>query len=298
MSGVLSSVKAGLAARPQATPESILTRSRWGGGVGHDMNSLIETEAMRWGMLAAIRMATASKKGVFASGALLVATWLAVAACSRPSSPQPASTTISKAPAPVIDAGPWNCPVKARWSLRLRHDRPPYDAEWRQCAKAFHDMVGDWDIDALAVHDPVRGGALVWSTTNADELDAPNLRWLDEVEPTHFGSRGEEQLFVLTRLDGTGHAWELCVLGAVEKGVGCWAVPDRDLEASFKRLLSPGEWPHNCQVRLSPSGLAYRCGVARPGDANCCPTGGVLLASVRAADGHFVVDRVRRVATD
>src|SRR5579864_6535312 len=96
-------------------------------------------------------------------GRLLVATTLAVAACSRPPPPSSTSVTTSRAPVPAIDAGPWSCPVKARWSLHLRHDRPPYEAEWRQCPKAFRDMVGDWDIDALAVCDPAADGVVVWS---------------------------------------------------------------------------------------------------------------------------------------
>jgi hypothetical protein len=179
--------------------------------------------------------------------------------------------------------------VKARWSLRLRRGGGLYEAEWNQCAKAVHGAVGDWDVDTLTVRDPANNGAVVWSTTNDDE---PTEKWLEDVEPIRFGSHSEEQLFILTRISGTGHAWELCVLGALGKGVGCWPLPERALRKRFDALLSHGEWAHNCQVSLRARSLAYTCGIARPGDPNCCPTAGTLRATAVSVDESFAVTRV------
>src|SRR5580698_1911686 len=134
-------------------------------------------------------------------------------------------------------------------SLRLAAGRPPYEIEWRRCEGAVHNEAGDWAVDELVVRDA--SAAVVWSATNASE---PTERWLETVQPTHFG--GEDQLFVLTRVSGTGHAWEMCELGSVEAGgVGCWAEP----AVRFEPLLSPGESAHHCQVSLSVVGLEYEC---------------------------------------
>ncbi len=191
----------------------------------------------------------------------------------------------------ILDGDAGSCPVKARWSLRLRQDRAPYAIEWRQCGNAVHGTVGEWDVDYLAVHElSDTNGAIVWSTTNAAD---PTERWLEEVVPTHFGPRDGAQLFVLTRVAGTGHGWELCELGAVGSGIGCWAEPD-DLQKRFALVLLAGESTRNCQVSLDQDGLQYRCGIARPGDANCCPSGGELRASAVASDRSFVLGRVWR----
>jgi hypothetical protein len=223
---------------------------------------------------------------------------LALASCAPQTSRPPTRTASAPAlasPPDSQEANEEHCPVKARWSLRLRRDSGLYEAEWNQCAKAVQDPVGDWDIDTLTVRDPANRGAAVWSVTNADE---PTEKWLEDVRPIRFGSHGEEQLFVLTRIAGTGHAWELCVLGALGKGVGCWPLPERALSKRFDALLAHGEGAHNCQVSLRARGLAYMCGIARPGDANCCPTGGTLRATAVSADESFALTRVWRTAED
>ncbi len=231
---------------------------------------------------------------------------------SQPEAAMPATLEASQPEAAspaTLDAGPrdgeamtgdsdvnWevaarSCPVKSRWSLRIRRKRGPYAVEWRQCPKAVHDPVGDWDVDYLAVHDGAADTTpIVWSTTNAQ---GPTEQWLEQVVPTHFGAEGSEQLFVLTRIAGTGHAAELCELGAVGSGIGCWPEP-RDLASRFEARLAANESMHNLESTLTEHGLEYRCGISRPGDPNCCPSGGVLRASAVAVEGGFVLGRVTR----
>jgi hypothetical protein len=63
---------------------------------------------------------------------------------------------------------------------------------------------------------------------------------------------------------------------------------------SYAHAVATVTTARGLESTLTEHGLEYRCGISRPGDPNCCPSGGVLRASAVAVEGGFVLGRVTR----
>lgn len=192
-----------------------------------------------------------------------------------------------------------DCPDSVAWTVAFGGPGTGNRVEWRRCLAVAlpgqdttADGMGPGERHVLLVREGPSGAdpvVLAW-----DNIEEPGLTFLDRVGPVNPDGDGAAELAIWAGLYGTGSGRAWCVLGARPDGFFCWPWPDPGALAA-PRLGPDGQirkgWiaTDDPLVALRPGGtLTLSTGIYRPGDGNCCPSGGEIRLSFRPGERRMV----------
>ena len=184
------------------------------------------------------------------------------------------------------------CRTQQTVQIDIDHDAHADCVRWVRCgpdeASTAADGSIDYPRDSVSVRTPRAGTVELYSNA-----ELPESEYLDELTVLRVGT--EPRLLTLAHGYGTGNVWSWAIQDIIGGSVRRWLEPP--LAGVIASQLHENErlgkqYGRGATVTDGSLHLAWL--VYRPGDPNCCPTGGLLAVRLRAGRERLEVASVRR----